>query len=219
MLGAEGIRVDRPPPRISIILARDVDVGVVFARGPSDWYRLFRWNMNDDRFETGAWFHGRIYVEKSDLSPNGSLLVYSAHKGSALSTPYTDCWTAVSRAPWLAALALWPAGTTYGGGGRFSENRRVMLRLRKSSQPHPAHPPRGLEVQYGSCSYHTSTREVAGADWTCRDRQGRLIFAKEGVIYRGDEARAKAVAAIQPCDPDPQSAPQWASRPLAAKRA
>ncbi len=39
-----------PPCRLSVILAREAPVGVIFRRGPAKW------------------FHGRIYERRSDLS-------------------------------------------------------------------------------------------------------------------------------------------------------
>jgi hypothetical protein len=48
-------------------------------------------------------------------SPDGELLLYFALQGSRWQTSYRGSWTAVSRVPWLHALALWPQGDTWGG--------------------------------------------------------------------------------------------------------
>jgi len=79
-------------------------------------------------FTNGAWIKGRIYEDKCDLSPDGKLFVYFVHQGSRAGTEFTDSWTAISRPPWLHALAAWPQGTTYGGGGRFVDNQKLALR-------------------------------------------------------------------------------------------
>lgn len=113
------------PCRLFVLRARDAPVAVILRRGPSKWYHVIRWHMKEDRFEFGAWFHGRIYEERCDLSPDGQLLVYFCH-GGAHRPGYTESWTAVSRAPWLYALGLWPWGSTWGGGGRFLDNRRLV---------------------------------------------------------------------------------------------
>lgn len=134
--------------------------------------------------------------------------MYAAHQGRRLGTSYSDSWTAVSRPPWLHALALWPMHTTYGGGGRFTGNRRLVLR--GVSAAHPEHPPHGLEIGQGDAPLHAATNEVEGADWSGRDREGRLIFAREGRIYRGDVE----LADLSALKPDPQPAPEWATRPL-----
>jgi len=63
---------------------------------------MIRWNTADDTFESGQWFRGRIYDRRSDLSPDGSLLLYFARKinGRTLADKgYTYAWTAVSKPP------------------------------------------------------------------------------------------------------------------------
>ena len=97
---------------------------------------------------------GRIDAPRCDLSPDGALLVCKLYQGNRSSTEYTDCWTAISRPAWLHALALWPMGTTYGGGGRFVGDRRVVLR--GASTLHPDHPvdPTRLTVVEGDAPYH-----------------------------------------------------------------
>ena len=109
--------------RLYVVLARDGRSAVVFRRGPSKQVCLLRWRLTDDTIEVGQWFKGRIYERRSDLSPNGDLLVYFAarHHGP-LAT-----WTAVSRPPYLTALALWEGFGAWGGGGLFSGRRRLGL--------------------------------------------------------------------------------------------
>ncbi len=103
-----------------------------------------------------------MYPEKCDLSSDGALLLYFVHQGSKLQTSYTDAWTAVSRAPWMEALGLWPQGTTYGGGGRFLSNRHIIIRS-SNAIPHENHPAKGLKVDLGAAEQHTSSGEVEGA--------------------------------------------------------
>ena len=69
-----------PSCRLQILLARDAAVGIIFRRGPTQWVQLIKWDTKKDTFEEGQWFHGHIYVSRSDLSPNGSLLIYFASK-------------------------------------------------------------------------------------------------------------------------------------------
>jgi hypothetical protein len=105
------------------ILARDGRSVVVFRRGPSRAVLLLRWWLGSDKIEEGQWFHGRIYEDRCDLSPDGEYLIYFAAKhGRGFGT-----WSAVSRPPYLTALALWPLGSTYGGGGIFLGPRWVAL--------------------------------------------------------------------------------------------
>lgn len=129
--------MDKAAARLHVILARKAPVGVIFRRGPSSWVHLVKWNTDTDTFEHGQWFHGQIDPRRSDLSPNGELIVYfcatwskgeeaermiekkragdSTHNLDRLlkhklkvRTEYTYAWTAVSKPPFLTAVGLWP---------------------------------------------------------------------------------------------------------------
>ena len=182
----------RPPPRLFVIMAKRAPIAVIIRKGPAAWTHLISWETKSDTFTEGAWFRGRIYAEKCDLSPDGKLFVYSAFQGKRLRTSFTDSWTAVSRAPWLHALTLWPMGTTYGGGGRFTGDRKLMLR--GATKTHPNFPLRGLAVEPGVAPLQTSTDEVEGADWSGRDHANRLVFAARGRILG---ARAATTSSSQ----------------------
>ena len=206
-----------PPCRLFVIQARDVPVAAVLRRGPSRWYQVIRWDTNDDEFTDGAWFKGRIYEERCDLSPDGELLICFCH-GGRIRPGYTDSWTTVSRLPWLSALALWPAGTTYGGGGRFVENRKLILRNGQCDEPHPDHLPHGLELVDGNAERHVSLGEVDGADWSGYDRKRRLVFARAGKLYRRTNGRDREIIDLNDRVPDPVPAPDWAEAPIGRRR-
>lgn len=116
----------RTSPRIFAILARDAPVGVIFRRGPSKQVLLIKWNLGSDMLEYGQWFKGRIYERRCDLSPSGDLLIYFAAK---YKEPFRS-WTAISKPPYLTALALWPKGDGWGGGGMFDSELSVKLNHR-----------------------------------------------------------------------------------------
>ena len=206
-----------PPPRIFIIPAADADAAIVIRRGPSNWFHLLKWDMAKDSFEPGAWFRGSMYPEKCDLSPDGSLFLYFVLQGNKFTTSYSGAWTAVSRAPWLTALGLWPQGTTYGGGGRFVANRHLVIRAGDAT-PHPDHPGTGLRVELGNPQAHASSREVEGATWSGRDRKGRLIFAKDGkILRRSANGKDKELVDLAGLTPDPKPSPGWASRQIVGR--
>lgn len=210
---AEG-RKPAPPPRLFVVMAAAAHVAVVIRRGPASWTHLTLWNTERDDFTEGAWFRGRIFAEKCDLSPDAKLFVYAAYKGSRLRTSYTDSWTAVSRPPWLHALALWPMGTTYGGGGRFTDNRRLILRgAREAHADHPAH---GLETVQGVADYHRSTEEIEGAEWTGRDQRHRLVFAARGCLFARVGGEDRLLADFSAQEPNTSPPPLWATQPLEA---
>jgi hypothetical protein len=106
-----------------VILARNNRDAVIFRRGPSKQVLLIRWDRKNDTFQIGQWFKGRIYERRCDLSPSGELLVYLAAKHK----PPIYSWTAVSRPPYLTALALWPNLGTWGGGGLFESESSLLL--------------------------------------------------------------------------------------------
>ena len=139
------------PCRLRVLLARRAPVGIIFRRGPSNWVQLIKWNTKTDKFEAGHWLHGHIYAGRSDLSPDGSLLIYFARKMNRKqqeNREYTYAWTAISKPPYLTALALWPKGDCWHGGGLFETNNRVMLNHRpEDSKPHPNHLPKGVRVK------------------------------------------------------------------------
>lgn len=139
------------PCRLFFILARKKAVGVIFRRGPSKWVELVRWNLVTDEFSSGQWFHGRIYERRCDLSPDGSLLIYFCSKINARTLKdqeYTKSWTAISHPPYLTALALWPKGDCWHGGGLFEDERTVWLNHKAdSAKPHPKHIPKKLKIR------------------------------------------------------------------------
>ena len=208
--------MDKPPCRLFVIPARDVPFAVILRRGPSKWYHVIRWQTERDVFEPGAWFCGRIYEERCDLSPDDKLFVYICH-GGAFREGYTSSWTAVSRAPWLYALALWPWNTTWGGGGRFLDNRRLVLHAGMGVKTHPEHPANGLEIVEGNAKYHASSHEVEQADWSRRDHRGHLVYCRGGKLFRRGKGRKgldDELADFNALRPSPNPAPDWARRSL-----
>lgn len=112
--------------RLFALLARDAPVGVIFRRGPSKQVLLIKWNLDTDTFYIGQWFRGRVYERRCDLSPRGDLLLYFA---ASYRKPYLS-WSAISRPPYFTALALWPKGDGWGGGGQFLSKAQVQLNHR-----------------------------------------------------------------------------------------
>jgi hypothetical protein len=114
------------PARIHVLMARDAPVGVVIRRGPSKRVCTMLWDRSTDEFTLGQWLKGRIYPLRSDLSPDGAHLIYFAmdgkHRGET-----KGFWTAISRAPYLKALALFAKGDAWYGGGLFTGPGRYWL--------------------------------------------------------------------------------------------
>jgi hypothetical protein len=122
------------------ILARQAPIGVLIRRGPSKWWRLTLWNTRNDEFTGGQWFHGSLYPQKCDLSPDGKLFSYFAAKfqRSARERSYDYSWAAVSRPPYFTALTLWNIGDTWGGKTAFLDDGSFHVGAIRD--PHPDHP-------------------------------------------------------------------------------
>jgi hypothetical protein len=204
--------------RLFVIPARDEAVAVIFRRGPSRWYHIIQWNTRRDTFIHGAWIKGRIYEERCDISPDGRLLLYFIHQGGRWGTPYTNAWTAISRTPWLQALAVWPQGCTWAGGGRFLDNRRLAIRSVTGLPPFVPDskgPIRGVEeTPDAPAELHASDGEISNADWSGRDQRDNPIFTRGDRLYRRQPRGDFLLADFTELNPDPQPAPDWATRAL-----
>src|SRR5262249_11304047 len=112
--------------RLHVLLARDAPLGVVIRRGPSKHVCTVLWDRRRDEFRVGQWLKGRVYERRCDLSPDGKTLISFAMNvrwpGEAKGS-----WTDVSRAPYLKAVALFPKGDCWHGGGLFTDNTSYWL--------------------------------------------------------------------------------------------
>lgn len=153
------------PCRVSVFLARDAETAVILRRGPVRWVELIRWNTREDTFERGQWFHGRVYEERCDLSPDGLKFIYFASKyGRKRDADVADTWTAISKPPYFTALAMWANGSTWGGGGFFLDEKRVYVC--EGAETHPRFPLKRLtQVSFNdlTASYRQSARFDRGA--------------------------------------------------------
>ena len=108
------------PPRIFGITAADADVAAIIRRGPSDWFHVGKWDTLSGSYTPGSWFHGLLYPQRCDVSPDGKLFCYLALHPSRW--PAGDTYIAISKLPWLTALAAWPTFGTYSQGAYFVRN-------------------------------------------------------------------------------------------------
>ena len=145
----KGPSLTPPACRLAVKFARSAPVAILLRRGPTDWVQLITWSLDDDRFEPGQWFKGRVYEDLCDLSEDGELFVYSVRKANAWTTQHRDkvgeTWTAISRPPFFTALGLWPNGC-WDGGGLFTGSNRLTLGL-PTPKAVPNHLLENLEVQ------------------------------------------------------------------------
>ena len=134
-----------PPARIEGIVAREAEVAMVFRRGPSRWTQGLLWNLATDEVTPGQWIGGRVYARRCDLRPDGRLLVgaYTNYRKEG-----DECgWTAVSRAPYFTALALWFSRSAWNGGGLWDEDGTLALNEPPGPFREAQPPPPGLSVR------------------------------------------------------------------------
>jgi hypothetical protein len=107
-------------PRVFGIPAARAPVVGVLRRGPSDWSHVGRWDLARGAYEPGAWIRGNLYPQRCDVSPDGRWLCYLTLKErSAWRAGST--YIAISRLPWLHALAAWATCGTWTRGLHFTD--------------------------------------------------------------------------------------------------
>jgi len=111
----------KPVIRLHLFFARDVPRAVILRQGPSKVYRMILWNTDNDIFEDGQWLRHKVYHERCSLSSDGKHFLYFAINGK-WDSETEGSYTAISRPPYFTALALFPQGDTWGGGGVFVGN-------------------------------------------------------------------------------------------------
>lgn len=84
---------------------------------------MILWDLASDMLTPGQWIRAHVHQRRCDLSPDGRLFAafVARHAG-----PY-GTWTTLSRPPFFTALALWPKGDSWGGGGVFESAERFGL--------------------------------------------------------------------------------------------
>jgi len=109
-------------PRVFGIPAARAGTVAVIRRGPSGCSHLSRWEPELEIFQPGSWLHGTIYPQRCDLSPDGRWFVSFALKGNAR-WDVGATYLAISRLPWLTALAAGRTCGTWTRGLHFAERR------------------------------------------------------------------------------------------------
>ncbi len=115
---------DRALPRIFCIPAAEARVAAVLENRRGGWRRLGRWNLSTGTYEAGACFRLRIYPQRCDLSPDGRWFCYFAYK-SGSDWPAGETYEAISRLPWLKALAAWKEAGTWSRGLQFGSDKTI----------------------------------------------------------------------------------------------
>ncbi len=115
-----------PVIRLHLFFASDCSKAVILRQGPSKVFRMIHWDLADDTFLDGQWLKHKVYEERCALSPDGEHFIFFALDGRWKSEA-KGSYTAISRPPYFTALALFPQGDTWGGGGRFIDSQHYYI--------------------------------------------------------------------------------------------
>jgi hypothetical protein len=186
-----------PPGRLYVLVATHAPVALVVRRGPSKWWHLLRWDLKHLSLEPGAWFAGTLYPRRSDISPDGRLFGYFALRSGP---PPWDTYFAVSKVPWLTALAAWRTGGTWTGGCQFFRDGRLAIAGCMDTRPFYGHYPQTIV-------------EGMSSDWIRRDLQNELKRGWQPCVDELDEryrehlpAKAQSAFLIRRSQPGQQNA-------------
>ena len=112
--------------RLHVLVPAKSDMAVVIRRGPSKHTLVLSWNTTTGEVKPAQWLKGRIYERRSDIAPDGKHWMYFAMNGR-WSSESRGSWTTVARSPWLKAVAFFPKGDCWNGGGLFIGTRSFWL--------------------------------------------------------------------------------------------
>ena len=77
---------------------------LIFRRGPTEWFHLLRWRLDQGIVEPGAWVKKKLFPRDCDFSSDGELLLYCLKGGFK---GEHKAFAGIARAPWLDPLAWW----------------------------------------------------------------------------------------------------------------
>jgi hypothetical protein len=203
-------------PRLHIVFASESPVAAIVKRGPSDWAQLLRWDTSSDAIQPGAWLHGRIYEDGCSVSPDGKLFAYFATKYHGEKTRgVVYAWTAISKLPYLTALALWPQSDTWGGRTSFVDNKTLIIDCPhwESLKTNDALPkgfsvlPRWIGKDAPSQTLPAVTTTAASFDGSNGvDQSGKAFRYENGFLLRNE----KTIMDLSSLKPQPEPSPEHA---------
>ena len=114
-----------PVVRLHLYFARNAPLAVIVRQGPTRQYRMILWDRSDDTFTDGQWLRKNLYPERCAISPDGRHFLYFMLDGQ-WGSDAEGAYTVISRPPYWTAVALFPEGSTWGGGGVFLDDRHYL---------------------------------------------------------------------------------------------
>jgi hypothetical protein len=113
-----------PQVRLHLYPAREAPRTVILRQGPSRAFRMILWHTDTDTFEHGQRVLQKVFTDRCDIAPDGRHFLCFLLDGR-WQTPAAGAYTAICQPPLFTALALFPVGSTWGGGA-FLDARRFV---------------------------------------------------------------------------------------------
>lgn len=113
--------MQKPVVRLHLFFATENDNAVIVRQGPTRQFRMILWHRDTDTFEDGQWIKKSVYIDRCDLSQDGKHFISFILDGR-WNIETEGAYTVVSRPPYWTAIALFPEGSTWVGGGVFLDN-------------------------------------------------------------------------------------------------
>lgn len=117
-------------PKVNGYLADKANTMVLWYRKSRKVNYFFQINYGGkkEKIILGAKFHGKIFAERCDLSPDGHYFVYFAMGMSTTSgKAIQSCWTAICRPPKITADVFLEQYDTWGTGSRFIDDKTLYV--------------------------------------------------------------------------------------------
>jgi hypothetical protein len=186
------------PARIHLLPAAKAPVVVVIRRKPSKLFHVIRVDTVTGKYEQGAWFNGKLYAMRCDVSFDGDWLVYMAMGAGG------NTWNAVSRLPRLTAVSESASIGTYFGGGYWRASD--VLCLNHWAPAKPAKLPFRTEqfrAQYGGEDLSVVYPRLERDGWRRRgDNWGHAAIVKKAkrftATHAGDDGWIRQPSAKYP---------------------
>jgi len=160
-----------PPARIHILAAREAPVAVVLRRKPSNLVYVLRWDTRADQIQFGAWFRGRVYEGRSDLSPDGRFM-------SCLVMQRGVTRNLICHPPDLQVVASWSNHDgAWSGGALWRTDSRLELNGYRSLGAAEGPSPGDIEIEMGPDAQFLSQKLV----WASLENPG--YREDEGILY------------------------------------
>lgn len=119
--------------RIQFLLNKNATKAVVFRKGPSKWTQLLSWNLDKNEVQSGQWFHGRVYIEKSAFSPDGNYIALALTKHQDKHKGKNYSWLSISKPPFFTAFVTLISTYRQAYGGYFLDNNTFIYQGSQNS--------------------------------------------------------------------------------------